>query len=146
MKRLNCKEIFLFLIYLEETRLNAIRNQITILNITINTNKIKDSSSDIINILCTHILTMFTNLKCLKFYPYSDIHVESIERLSFRRMESPTFISTNLIELHINVAQLTECHYLLDGRFENLHTLFVNVHLGVFSSPELLNQVTYLNN
>jgi len=97
------------------------------------------------NILCTHILTMFSNLICLKFHPYFDSYIDPIERLSFKFGESPTFFSSNLVELHINVEDFTDCLYLLDGRFKQLHTFYVNIHFFVPPSPAIINKVHYLN-
>ncbi|CAF3150249.1 unnamed protein product [Rotaria sp. Silwood2] len=126
----------------EESHLDRIfKNQITTLNITLAENNIIASTSDIMNIVCTHILTMFNNLICLKFHPYSDIHVASDERLSFSLKEPPTFFSSSLMELHINVEDFTDCLYLLDGRFKQLHTFYVNVHVFFSPTQAIINKV-----
>ena len=88
---------------------------------------------------------MFHNLICLKFHPHSDIHVANNERLSFHLEEPSTFFSSTLMEIHINVAYITDCLYLLDGRFKQLHTLYVNVSWFPPPSPVHVNQVDYLN-
>ncbi|CAF4932500.1 unnamed protein product [Rotaria sp. Silwood1] len=129
-----------------ESHLNRIfKNQITTLNITLAGNNIIVSTSDIMNIVCTHILTMFNNLICLKFHPYADIYVVREERLSFSLSEPPTFFSSSLMELHINVEDFTDCLYLLDGRFKQLHTFYVDVHWFPPPSPVIINKVGYLN-
>ena len=42
--------------------------------------------------------------------------------------EQPSLFSSTLLELHINVYLFDDCLYLLDGRLNQLHTLFVNVY------------------
>jgi hypothetical protein len=97
------------------------------------------------NIVCTHVLNMFTNLICLKFHPYDDIYVGRIGRLSFKSREPTTLFSSSLMELHIEVADFTDCLYLLDGRFKQLRRFYVNVHLFMPPSPAIINKVCYLN-
>ncbi|CAF3375804.1 unnamed protein product, partial [Rotaria sp. Silwood2] len=43
-------------------------------------------------------------------------------------MPFPTIISLNLLELHICVNYFSDLLYLLDGRFNQLHTLYVNIY------------------
>jgi hypothetical protein len=97
------------------------------------------------NIVCTHILTMFSNLLCLKFHPYFDFHVANKERLSFSLIKSPRLFSSSLMELHINVKDFTDCLYLLNGRFKQLHTFYVNVDWFPSPSPVIINKVGQLN-
>jgi hypothetical protein len=99
---------------------------------------------DTMNIVCTHVSTMFSNLICLKFHPYSDLYIDSIERLSFASIEATKFFSSSLMELHINVEQFTDCLYLLDGRFKQLHTFYVNVQYFMPPSSAIINKVDYL--
>jgi hypothetical protein len=81
---------------------------------------------------------MFINLQYLKFGPSSI----SYQQLSFG-MSPPTVISSNLLELHVRVDCFTDCLYLLDGRFNQLHTFHVNI--GSISSNTLTinNGVNY---
>ena len=131
---------------LEESPLYHIfKNQITTLNITLAENNIIASTSDIMNVVCAHIFTMFNNLICLKFHSYSDIYVATDERLSFNLKEPPTFFSSSLVELHINVRDFTDCLYLLDGRFKQLHTFYVNVYVFLPPTQAIINKVHYLN-
>jgi hypothetical protein len=97
------------------------------------------------NIVCTHVLTMFNNLLCLKFHSYSDFHVGSEERLSFSLIKPPRLFSSSLMQLHINVKKFTDCLYLLDGRFGQLHTFYVNVDWFPPPSPLTINKVDQLN-
>ena len=91
--------------------------------------------------VCTHVLIKFKNLTCLQFHPYSDTYVNPIERVWFRR-EEIQFFSSNLLELHVNVTFLTDCLYLLDGRFPQLHTFCSYVfHLIIPEPIPVINQV-----
>lgn len=69
----------------------------------------------------SNILLMFTNILHLKFYSLYNCNVAP---LSFDH-QSPTFSSSTLVELHINVYRFNDCLYLLDGRLPQLHTLYV---------------------
>ncbi len=102
------------------------------------------STSDVMVTVCSHVLIKFRNLACLKFHPYSDIYVNCIERLSFTTREIP-FFSPNLLKLHINVKFFSDCLYLLDGRFEQLHTLEVYVHYLIPPSTPIMKQVDDFN-
>lgn len=66
---------------------------------------------------------MFTNLQYLSFGPSSKYD----QRFSFA-MPFPTIISSNLLELHICVCYFNDLLALLDGRFNQLHTLHVNIN------------------
>ena len=135
-----------FFLCLEESHLNRIfKSQITRLNITLAEEKIIVSTSNIMNIVCTHILTVFNNLICLKFHPYSNFHVASEEQLSFSLREPPKLFSPSLMELRINVKNFTDCLYLLDGRFKQLHTFYVDVHWFPSLSPVIVSKVDQLN-
>jgi hypothetical protein len=63
-------------------------------------------------------------------------------RLSFEN-KLPTFFSSTLMELHINLMTLDDCFYLLDSRFNQLRVLYVNI--GQILSPSVLisNKVSY---
>ncbi|CAF3824773.1 unnamed protein product [Rotaria sp. Silwood1] len=63
---------------------------------------------------------MFPNLQYLNF-GRSSIYDE---RLSFG-LRASTVISTNLLELHVCLNTFDDCLYLLDGHFNQLHTLYV---------------------
>jgi hypothetical protein len=103
------------------------------------------SISDIMNRVCDYVFSKFTNLICLKFDRYSDFYVDDIERLSFRLGEPSRFFSSSLMELHINVEDFTDCLYLLDGCFKQLHTFYVDVYVFVPPSSAIINQVNYFN-
>ena len=135
----------IFFIRLGNTRLDRIfKNRITTLTITIAENKMIPLILDTMYIVCTHVLATFSNLKCLKFHPYSDVNIDGTERLSFESREGMIFISSSLIELHINVEDFTDCLYLLDGRLKQLHTFYVNVHYFTPPSSAIISKVDYL--
>ncbi|CAF3482302.1 unnamed protein product, partial [Rotaria sp. Silwood2] len=46
--------------------------------------------------------------------------------ISFDTARRKDISSNNLLELHINLRNLHDCCYLLDGRFNNLNQLNVN--------------------
>ena len=135
-----------FFLCLEESDLNRIfKSQITTLNITLAEEKKIVSTPGIMNIVCTHVLTMFNNFLCLKFHPYFDYFVASEERISFNSIKPPTFFSSSLMELHINVKNFTDCLYLLDGRFRQLHTFYVNVDGTLSPLSAIVSKVDQLN-
>ena len=119
--------------------------QITTLTITLADCRTHASASDVMNTVCSHALIKFPSLTCLKFDPYRDIYVNSTERLSFKMRESLLFISSNLLKLRINVKTFVDCLSLLDGRFEQLHTLEVYVHYWIPRSTAMINQVGSFN-
>ncbi|CAF2643500.1 unnamed protein product [Rotaria sp. Silwood2] len=80
-------------------------------------------------IIFTHIFTMFSNLQYLNFCPSS----LDQQQLSFRTPPL-TAISTNLLKLYVYLDVFIDCLYLLDGRFNQLHTLYANVFAIVSSS------------
>ncbi|CAF5133013.1 unnamed protein product, partial [Rotaria sp. Silwood1] len=75
-------------------------------------------------IVFPHIFTMFINLQYLNFGISSTFY----ETLSFG-MSPPSFTSSNLLQLHVRVDYFTDCLYLLDGRFNQLHTFNVNIDI-----------------
>ncbi|CAF5120884.1 unnamed protein product, partial [Rotaria magnacalcarata] len=70
-----------------------------------------------------HIFTVFINLTHLTFY---DAAYENNVRLLFD-VPFPTFSSSSLSVLNIKVQTFDVCLYILDGRFEQLHTLDIEL-------------------
>ena len=68
--------------------------------------------------LFLHIFTVFKNLRHLWMCPSSFWH----QAISFR-VEPPTIISSNRLELEIYLKDFNDCLYLLDGRFNQLRRL-----------------------
>ncbi|CAF3253229.1 unnamed protein product [Rotaria socialis] len=121
-------------LFTDETSLICtLKNQILELVIDISTNKIQSLPVDDNTIIFIHIFTTFTNLQYLNFGPSLLYH----QRLSF--FTSPlTVISTNLLKLHVYLENFNDCLYLLDGRFNQLHTLSANISF-ISASPLTIN-------
>ena len=75
---------------------------------------------------------MFTNLKYLNF-GRSSIRDEGL----YFCMTRPTVISSNLLELHVCLHTFCDCLYLLDGHFNQLRTLYVDVALNEETIEEI---------
>ncbi|CAM4894187.1 unnamed protein product [Rotaria socialis] len=114
---------------------HTVKNRISTLIITLSDKEKKIFSRSRMKAICTRVFTIFTNLICLKFYPYSDIYINFVERLTFNQpREYVTFSSSTLTQLYINVETFNDCLYLLDGRFKQLHRFYVN---ALISTPPL---------
>ena len=126
--------------YLDDTTFTNIhKNKILSLIIDISENKKqKSTEEDLSTIILTQVLTMFTNLQYLKMGPTLCWH----QRLSFKNSHPPV-ISSTLLELHVSVMTFTDCLYLLDGRFKQLHTLHVNTLTMPSDSLIINNEVDY---
>ncbi|CAF0723902.1 unnamed protein product [Rotaria sp. Silwood1] len=98
------------------------KNQILSLIVHISKNEKQISSDDVNKLIFTDIFTTFTNLQSLNFHPFPTCYQE----LSFKN-SPPTLYSSTLLELYVNVTYFTDCLYLLDGRFNQLHTLYVKI-------------------
>jgi hypothetical protein len=112
------------------------KNQITTLIIEINPNKNELWTMENI---CNHIFSVFLNLTHLIFYESS---YKNIVRLLFD-LPSPKFSSSTLSVLNIKAQSFYVCLYILDGRFNQLHTLYIdfaNIHSP---SEEIENQVSF---
>ncbi|CAM4960791.1 unnamed protein product [Rotaria socialis] len=90
-------------------------------------------------IIFHHILTVFTNLQYFNF-DRSSIYDERL----FFSMRSPTVISTNLLELHVSLLTFGDCLYLLDGHFNQLRSLYVDVNM-IISSDRSVNNTKELS-
>ena len=86
-----------------------------------------------------HIVTAFTNLRCLNYAP----NLTRYQELSFDISTRP-FSSSNLLELHVNLERFNDCLDLLDGRFNQLRTLHVKISSVAPSRQPKQNQVIYL--
>ena len=121
-----------------DERLSAsiFKNQITTLIISIDPDKNKRST---MNNICNHVFTVFINLTHLIF---DDPVCESSARLSFD-VPFPIFSSSSLLVLKIKVQTFDVCLYILDGRFEQLHTLDIEL-ANILSPSEIENQVRFI--
>ncbi|CAF1492795.1 unnamed protein product [Rotaria sordida] len=106
----------------DTTFIHVNKGQISSLVIDINKNKKQILVLNVSGIVFAHIFTMFINLQYLNFGPSSI----SYQQLTFD-MSPSTVLSSNLLELHVHVLNFADCLYLLDGRFNQLHTFHVNI-------------------
>ncbi|CAF2186042.1 unnamed protein product, partial [Rotaria magnacalcarata] len=98
-------------------------NQIWSLVVTIPDIGRKRLTEDTITAVCARVFTVFTNLRYLNIYSPDYMY---FSRFSFND-ELSTFFSSTLMELHINLENSNDCLYLLDGRFNKLRVLYVNI-------------------
>ncbi|CAF1402021.1 unnamed protein product [Adineta steineri] len=104
------------------------KNQITRLIIGIAPDEIRCSTMEYI---CNLILTVFINLNELIFYDAS--YQYHIRLMNYTLC--PNFSSSSLSILKIKVQTFSVCLYLLDGHFNQLHTLYIEL-ANTFLSPE----------
>jgi hypothetical protein len=72
-----------------------------------------------------HIVSLFQNLKQFNII---GTFIMSYPALTLVGLPSTTFSSSTLTQLCIDVSDLDDCFYLLDGRLKQLTTLTVRVH------------------
>ncbi|CAF2867656.1 unnamed protein product [Rotaria sp. Silwood2] len=114
------------------------KNQITTLVIAVDRSR-KDLST--MENICNLIFTVFTNLTHLIFCESS---YSNIIRLLFE-YPSPSFYSSTLLVLSIKVQNFDICLYILDGRFKQLHTLYIDLNQIYRPPEEIENQVKIPN-
>ncbi len=128
-------------ICLDETLSSGIfKNQITTLYITIDeNNEIHEemvlSAASIVN----YILTIFTSLIYLTLYESS---YKNRVPIMLDDEFLPTFRSSILLKLNIKVQCFDDCLHLLDGRFNQLHMLCVDL-VHIHHPHEIKNQVSF---
>jgi hypothetical protein len=83
---------------------------------------------------------VFNNLIDLIFY---DASYRDISRLMLG-VPSVKFSSSTLLTLNIKVHHFDDCLYILDGRFNKLHTLYIDLIKIDPSSREIENQVSLI--
>ncbi|CAF3182628.1 unnamed protein product [Rotaria sp. Silwood2] len=81
----------------------------------------KKEDLKILQFVFTQSCIMFKNLRYLNFSSIDD-H----QQLTFDLTTSTTF-SSNLLELHVAVHSMDDCHYLLDGHFNQLSKFYVTI-------------------
>lgn len=109
------------------------RQTIESLTITL-VNNVNEFSSEDIRRIFFWVVTMFTNLKWFNTNPL----IESSWRKLFFEIDKPKFFLSTLSELHINVSTFDDCLCLLNGRFNQLRRLFVNVLL-IFCKSRMID-------
>jgi len=128
-----------FNLCLDETLIYRFKNQISSLVIDI-TESDEADSIEIIRLIFTNICVMFTNLRYLNF----GRSLKRCRQLSFGSYgTSPLSVSSStLSELHIYLPRFIDCLYLLDGRFNQLHTLYVHITF-IYVPYETINNKVY---
>ncbi len=114
------------------------KNQLLSLTIDISTPKSEYFPGDANAIIFNRIFTMFNNLEYLNFGRSSI----GDDRLFFC-LTLPTVISTNLLELHVCLRLFYDCLDLLDGHFNQLRTLYVNVGVINLMNRRVNNTVNF---
>ncbi|CAF4567501.1 unnamed protein product [Rotaria sp. Silwood2] len=109
--------------FIEENALTDLfKNKILSLTFNMNVNK-KNNDREFFNaIIFQRIIKTFTNIQYLNFCPSSTWY----SRISFE-IFIENLASSTLLELHVTLTNFDNCLYLLDGRFSQLHTLYINV-------------------
>jgi hypothetical protein len=120
--------------------INILKNEISSCSIDIIENEKHSSKNDVLEFLLTQIFSVFPNLQYLNFNP----NLNLCNKFSFNISRSNIFSST-LLELHINLGNISDCLSLLDGRFSQLHTLYVNIYYIGANSFSIYNKVSYFD-
>jgi hypothetical protein len=89
--------------------------------------------------ICYDIFTVFTDLITLVICESS---YKNCVRLLFENPPHPSFRSSTLRILKMKLQCFDDCLYLLDGRFNQLHTLIVDL-THVHRPIEIQNQVSF---
>ncbi|CAF4153339.1 unnamed protein product [Adineta steineri] len=105
---------------MKDFHLQFLKNQITRLIIGIAPDEIRCSTMEYI---CNLILAVFINLNELIFYDAS--YQYHIRLMNYTLC--PHFSSSSLSILKIKVQTFSVCLYFLDGRFDQLHTLYIEL-------------------
>ncbi|CAF1375581.1 unnamed protein product [Rotaria sordida] len=119
------------------------KNQLS--SIVIHINKCQESTSSIkdINIfIFTQIFTMFKNLQYLNFSPFNG---SNYHRLTFG-VSPPNILSSTLLQLRVVIDSYEDCLYLLDGRFNQLNTIYVTICLSKVPTLSVINNKKKLPN
>ncbi|CAF0883101.1 unnamed protein product [Rotaria sordida] len=122
----------------DETLSSIFKNQITTLFITIYNNNDDNHERMTLSVAntCDKIFTIFTRLTTFVLYESS---YKNRVRLNFDNPFFPNVRSSTLLKLIINVHSFDDCLYLLDGRFDQLHTLHVDL-ANTWCPDEIINQ------
>lgn len=125
--------------------INPIKNQILslVVDITRNTSEFLLDCRKIIYsiVVFGNMLNIFPNLQCLNF------NLSSVPRQCFSfefGMYFPFITSSNLLELSICVEHFNDLLYILDGRFNQLRTLRVDVIFSKLCHKRITNRVDSL--
>lgn len=127
---------------LDETRAwNILRSQIKYLITTLSYENHIFADISIIANICEKIFTVFTHLTA---FTLCEASYRNCTRLAFNGTSLRDFRSSMLLTLKISVVDFEDCLRLLDGRFDQLHTLFVDM-LDVCQPLDIVNEVSFVN-
>ncbi|CAF3894576.1 unnamed protein product [Rotaria magnacalcarata] len=124
----------------ENALTDLFKNKILSLTFNMNVNNNEDDREFFNTIIFQRIIKIFTNLQYMNFCP-STIWYSSISLNAF----TENFASSTLLELHVTVHDFGDCLYLLDGRFNQLHTFYVSV-ADIQSSQQIIENMEILPN
>ncbi len=119
------------ILYLDETRLTRIfQDKISSLVIDDVQYKNIDITDNSKANIFAYILTLFSKLEYFHYRP--TFWYQSL----FQIPPNPSISSSILLELHVKLVNFTDCLYLLDGRFDSLQRLSVDIDRIL--SPQIL--------
>lgn len=134
----NCLLITLFLCLDENLSSGLFKNQITKLLITIGTDWDQDCYLTMQYVI-NHIFSVFKKLTHLIFFESSHRNIVALS-LNYSPIN---FCSSTLLVLKIKTEWFDTCLYVLDGRFNQLHTLIVESR-STQPSERIANQDRFL--
>ncbi|CAF0959553.1 unnamed protein product [Rotaria sordida] len=108
-------------LFTDKSLIFRFKNQIRSLIVNF-TKSNEQGTGPMIRLIFLVICDMFTNLEYLNFDSSSSLR----QQLSFVH-SPPTVFPSTLLELHVNLQDFIDCLYLLDGRFNQLETLYVHI-------------------
>ncbi len=94
----------------------------------------------IVRNICNTLFTMMNNLINLTFY---DASYKDIIRLRID-IPLPNIFSSTLLTLNIKVSDFMDCLYILDGRFNNLQSLDIDLMMIYPLLEQVENQVSLI--
>ncbi|CAF1937150.1 unnamed protein product [Rotaria magnacalcarata] len=98
-----------------------------------------DRLQEMMIILFTRVLTVFKNLIYLNMQGSLWFYLDAFRSLS----GLVNFSSSTLLELHVQVANFSDCLFLLDGRFNRLRSFHVKISVIVNQQLTIDNKVNY---
>ncbi|CAF1218127.1 unnamed protein product [Rotaria sp. Silwood1] len=121
-----------YIILLDENPLiHIFKNQVSSLKINFNNKNNSCPMVGISSVIFQKILTIYTNLRCLKCNPSSPFG-----DALYLYPANGIAICPTLLELHVSVTDMKQCLHILDGRFDQLRILYVTFDSV---SPEFFN-------
>ena len=114
---------------------DLLTQQITHLNIDIQNEEISKKLSNIF-VMILSICIRLINLNFCQLFIYRNSSID------LYNLSKTSYISSTLTELKINVAFFDDCLYLLDGCFDNLSKLIINVEKLMYIESNINNWVS----